>query len=142
MSLISFLTSAAGGTILGGATQLLAGGISELKEWSASKRRIAEIAAIKEKQIAVAEMEAYSKALGGTLASSYQPPINAPMAMHWLFTLVECLTRVIRPAMVIGACAYIWSLPGEKIGDLQTEIVAVSFACIYFWLGIRQQMKK
>ena len=42
MSLISFLASAAGGTILGGLTQVLGSAVGELKEWSASKRRIAQ----------------------------------------------------------------------------------------------------
>lgn len=140
MSLLSFLASAAGGTLLGGVTQLLGVFANEAKEWSASKRRIAELAALKEKQIAIGELQAFTKAQEGTLASSYQPPQNAPMGMHWLFTMVECLTRAIRPLMVIGACAYIWTRPPETLAGLQGEILVVSFACIYFWLGMRHQM--
>jgi hypothetical protein len=139
MSLIAFLTSAVGGTVLGGLTQVLGTGMHELKEWSASKRRIAEIGALKEKQIAIGELAAFTKAQEGTMGTSYQPPSNAPMAMHWVFTLVEALTRLIRPAMVIGACAYIWTRPPETLGALQPEILTVSFACVYFWLGIRHQ---
>lgn len=140
MSLIAFLTSAVGGTVLGGVTQLLGTFANEAKEWSASKRRIAELQAMKERDIAIGELAAFTKAQEGTLASSYQPPTNAPMGMHWLFTVVECVTRAVRPLMVIGACGYIWTRPPEVLGNLQPEILTVSFACIYFWLGMRHQM--
>jgi hypothetical protein len=139
VSLISFIASAAGGTILGGITQLLGTFAGEAKEWSASKRRIAEITAMKERDIAIGELAAFTKAQEGTLASAYQPPPAAPMGMHWCFTLVEVLTRAIRPLMVVGACAYIWTRPPEVLGGLQGEILAVSFGTINFWLGIRHQ---
>jgi hypothetical protein len=139
MSIISFLMSAAGGTLLGGATQALGSVVGEAKEWSASKRRIAELTALKEKQIAIGELEAFTKAQEGTMASSYQPPAGAPMGMHWCFTLVECATRAVRPAMVAGACLYIWTRPAETLGGLQPDILVVSFATIYFWLGVRHQ---
>ena len=141
MSIISFLASAAGGTILGGVTQLLGTFAGEAKEWSASKRRIAELTAMKERDIAIGELAAFTKAQEGTLASNYQPPSNASMGMHWVFTLVEALTRVIRPLMVIGACAYIWTRPASELGGLNGEILTVSFATIYFWLGVRHERK-
>jgi hypothetical protein len=140
MSLLAFLTSAVGGTLLGGATQLLGTFANEAKEWSASKRRIAEIAALKERDIAVGELAAFTKAQEGSLASSYQPPPTAPMGMHWCFTLVECLTRAVRPLMVAGACAYIWTRDPTTLGGLQPEILTASFACVYFWLGQRHQL--
>lgn len=142
MGFFDFLTSAVGGTLLGGATQLLGSAVGELKEWSASKRRIAEIVALKERDIAVGELAAFSKAMEGTIGSGYQPPVTASMGMHWLFTLVECLTRLIRPLMVIGACVYIWTREPGILGGLQGEILTVSFACVYFWLGVRHQAKK
>jgi hypothetical protein len=142
MGFFDFLTSAVGGTLLGGATQLLGSAVGELKEWSASKRRIAEIVALKERDIAVGELAAFAKAMEGTLASGYQPPPAASMGMHWLFTMVECLTRLIRPLMVIGACIYIWTREPAVLGGLQGEILTVSFACVYFWLGVRHQAKK
>ena len=136
-----FLMSAMGGSLLGGITQLLGIFAGEAKEWSASKRRIAELQALKERDIAIGELEAFTKAQAGTMASAYQPPVNAPMGMHWLFTVVECITRLIRPLMVLGACAYVWSLPKETLGNLQAEIITFSFACGYFWLGTRLQVK-
>lgn len=139
MSLLSFLASAAGGTILGGVTQLLGTFAGEAKEWSASKRRIAEIHAMKERDIAIGELAAFTKAMEGTLGSSYQPPSNAPMGMHWVFTVIEAATRLVRPTMVAGACVYIWTRPPEVLGGLQGEILTVSFATVYFWLGIRHQ---
>lgn len=139
MSLLAFLTSAVGGTLLGGLTQLLGTFASEAREWSASKRRIAEIGAMKDRDIAVGELAAFAKAQEGTLASSYQPPPAAPLAMHWVFAVVEAFTRAIRPLMVVGACAYIWTRPPEVLGGLQPEILTVSFTCVYFWLGIRHQ---
>lgn len=142
MGFFDFFTSAVGGTLLGGATQLLGSAVGELKEWSASKRRIAEIVALKERDIAVGELAAFAKAMEGTLGSGYQPPTAASMGMHWLFTLVECLTRLIRPLMVIGACIYIWTREPAVLGGLQGEILTVSFACVYFWLGVRHQAKK
>ena len=142
MSLLSFLASAAGGTILGGATQLLGSLVGELKEWSASKRRIAEIGALKEKQIAIAEVEAFAKAVEGTTGSSYAPPPNAPSWMHGLMTIAAFTTQMVRPLMVGGACWYIWSRPSEQLAGLQPEILTVSFACVYFWLGVRHQLTK
>ena len=139
MGLLSFLASAAGGTLLGGFTQLLSVAAGEAKEWSASKRRIAELQAAKERDIAIGELEAFRKAQEGAIGTNYQPPSNAPMGMHWLMAIVEALTRCVRPVMVIGACAYIWTLPTEKLGELQPEIVSFCFACGYFWLGIRFQ---
>jgi hypothetical protein len=61
------------------------------------------------------------------------------MAMHWVFTLVEAITRLVRPAMVAGACIYVWSRPAEVVAGLQQEILLFSFACGYFWLGTRLQ---
>ena len=142
MSFFSFLASAAGGTILGGATQLLGSVVGELKEWSASKRRIAEIAALKEKQIAIGELEAFSKAVEGTTGSSYVPPASAPNWMHGLMTIAAFCTQMVRPAMVAGACWYIWSRPSDQLAGLQPEILTVSFACVYFWLGVRHQLTK
>lgn len=139
MSLLSFFASAAGGTVLGGFTQLLSIVAGEAKEWSAAKRRIAELQALKERDIAIGELEAFRKAQEGAIGSSYQPPSNASMAMHWVFTCVEAITRLVRPVMVFGACWYIWTLPQEKLGALQPEIVSFCFACGYFWLGIRFQ---
>lgn len=139
MSLLAFLTSAVGGTALGGITQLLGTFANEAKEWSASKRRIAELTAIKEKQIALGELEAFTKAQEGLGGTNYQPPGNAPMWIHGLLAIVEALTRSIRPLMVVGACAYIWTRPPETLGGLEPEILTCSFACIYFWLGIRHQ---
>ena len=142
MSLLSFLASAAGGTILGGATQLLGSIVGEAKEWSASKRRIAEIAALKEKQIAVAEVEAFAKAVEGTSGSGYTPPAGAPNWMHGLMTIAAFATQMVRPCMVAGACAYIWTRPADQLAGLQPEILTVSFACVYFWLGVRHQLTR
>lgn len=142
MSLISFLASAAGGTILGGLTQVLGSAVGELKEWSASKRRIAELAAMKEKQIAIAEVEAFAKAVEGTLGSSYTPPPTAPSWMHGLLAIAAFSTQMVRPLMVAGACAYIWTRPADQLAGLQPEILTVSFACVYFWLGVRHQMSR
>ena len=142
MSLLSFLASAAGGTILGGATQLLGSIVAEAKEWSASKRRIAEIAALKEKQIAVAEVEAIAKAVDGTSGSGYTPPAGAPNWMHGLMTIAAFCTQMVRPCMVAGACAYIWTRPADQLAGLQPEILTVSFACVYFWLGVRHQLTR
>ena len=142
MSLVSFLASAAGGTLLGGITQLLGSGVAELKEWSASKRRIAEIAALKEKQIAVAEVEAFAKAVEGTAGSGYTPPPTAPSWTHGLMTIAAFSTQMVRPLMVCGACWYIWSRPADQLAGLQPEILTVSFACVYFWLGVRHQLTR
>lgn len=142
MGLLSFLASAAGGTILGGATQLLGSIVGEAKEWSASKRRIAEIAALKEKQIAIGELEAFSKAVEGTTGSSYVPPPSAPNWMHGLMVIAAFSTQMVRPVMVAGACWYIWSRPADQLAGLQPEILTVSFACVYFWLGVRHQLTK
>ena len=142
MGLLSFLASAAGGTILGGATQLLGSVVGEAKEWSASKRRIAEIAALKEKQIAIGELEAFSKAVEGTTGSSYIPPPSAPNWMHGLMAIAAFCTQMVRPLMVAGACVYIWSRPSDQLAGLQLEILTVSFACVYFWLGVRHQLTK
>lgn len=142
MSLLGFLASAAGGTILGGVTQVLGSIVGEAKEWSASKRRIAEIAALKEKQIAVGELEAFAKAVEGTTGSSYTPPPNAPTWTHGLMTIAAFCTQMVRPLMVAGACAYIWTRPSDQLAGLQPEILTVSFACVYFWLGVRHQLTK
>jgi hypothetical protein len=142
MSLISFLASAAGGTLLGGATQLLGSLVGEAREWSASKRRIAEISALKEKHIAVAEVEAFAKAVEGTSGTSYAPPSTAPSWMHGLMTIAAFSTQMVRPLMVGGACWYIWSRPADQLAGLQPEILTVSFACVYFWLGVRHQLTK
>ena len=142
MSLLAFLASAAGGTILGGITQVLGSGVAELKEWSASKRRIAEIAALKEKQIAIAEVEAFAKAVEGTAGTGYTPPPNAPNWMHGLMTIAAFSTQMVRPLMVGGACWYIWSRPADQLAGLQPEILTVSFACVYFWLGVRHQLTR
>lgn len=139
MSLWAFLSSAVGGTLLGGATQLLGTAVAEAREWSASKRRIAELAALKEKQIALGELEAFARAQEGTMPSNYQPPAEGPIALHWIFAIVEAITRLIRPAMAIGACIYIWTRPASVLAELEKEIITVSFACIYFWLGVRHQ---
>ena len=142
MSLLGFLASAAGGTVLGGATQFLGSLVGELKEWSASKRRIAEIAALKEKQIAVGELEAFTKAVEGTTSPSYTPPPTAPNWMHGLMTVAAFTTTMVRPLMVFGACWYIWSRPSDQLQGLDPEILTVSFACVYFWLGVRHQLTK
>lgn len=142
MSLLSFFTSAVGGTVLGGAVQLLGSAVGELKEWSASKRRIAEIAAIKEKNIAVGELAAFTKAQEGLIGSNYVPPPTAPSWMHGAFTITEFCTRMVRPLMVAGACWYVWSRDTQVVKDLQSEILMFSFACGYFWLGQRHQSKK
>jgi hypothetical protein len=142
MSLISFLASAAGGTLLGGVTQVLGSAVSELKEWSASKRRIAEIAALKEKAISIAEVEAFAKAVEGTTNTSYSPPPHAPAWTHGLMTIAAFTTQMVRPVMVAGACWYIWSRPTEQLAGLQPEILTVSFACVYFWLGVRHQLTR
>jgi hypothetical protein len=49
---------------------------------------------------------------------------------------------MVRPLMVAGACAYIWTRPPEQLAGLQPEILTVSFACVYFWLGVRHQMTR
>lgn len=72
-----------------------------------------------------------------SLCSLPMAPANAPMAMHWIFTLVEAATRLVRPAMVAGACVYVWTRPSEIIAGLQSEILTFSFAWGYFWLGTR-----
>jgi hypothetical protein len=138
MSLISFLASAAAGPLLGGAVQFLSAGVGELKEWSASKRRIAEIVAMKERDIAIGELNAFTAAVSDLNGSHYTPPDSAPSWMHALFTIAEFTVRMVRPSMVAGACWYIWTLPPAALQGLQGEVVAVSFATIYFWLGIRQ----
>lgn len=138
MSFISFLMSAAGGTVLGGVTQLLGTFASEAREWSASKRRIAELQAIKERDISLGELAAFTKAQEG-FTSTYAPPAGAPAWTHGLLTIVECITKLVRPVMVIGACWYVWNLPSEQLGGLQPEIVTFSFAVGYAWIGIRHQ---
>lgn len=138
MSFLSFLLSAAGGTVLGGVTQLLGTFAAEAREWSASKRRIAELQAIKEKDIAIGELAAFTKAQEG-FTSTYAPPAGAPGWTHGVFTVVEAITKLVRPAMVIGACWYVWSLPADQLGGLQPEIVTFCFAIGYAWIGIRHQ---
>ena len=138
MGLLSFLASAAAGPLLGGAVQFLSAGVGELKEWSASKRRIAELTAMKERGIAIGELNAFTEAVSNLGASTYAPPPTAPSWMHGLFVCAEFFNRIVRPSMVTGACWYIWTLPPAALQGLQGEVVAVSFATIYFWLGIRQ----
>lgn len=138
MGLLSFLASAAAGPLLGGAVQFLSAGVGELKEWSASKRRIAELTAMKERDIAIGELNAFTEAVSNLGASNYTPPPTAPSWMHGLFVCAEFFNRIVRPSMVTGACWYIWTLPPAALQGLQGEVVAVSFATIYFWLGIRQ----
>lgn len=140
MSFLSFLLSAAGGTLLGGVTQLLGTFASEAREWSASKRRIAELQAIKEKDIAIGELQAFTTAQAG-FTNSYNPPPTAPSWMHGVFTVVEAITRLVRPAMAAGACWYVWSLPSEELGVLKPEVVTFCFAVGYAWIGIRHQQK-
>ena len=138
MGLLSFLASAAAGPLLGGAVQFLSAGVGELKEWSASKRRIAELTAMKERDIAIGELTAFNTALSNTGPSGYSPPENAAWWLHAPFVFAEFFNRIVRPSMVTGACWYIWTLPPAALQGLQGEVVAVSFATIYFWLGIRQ----
>ncbi len=140
--ILELLTSAVGGTILGGITQLLGSGVRELTEWSASKRRIAELAALKEKNIAEGELAAFAKAQENNTVSSYTPPDSAPTWIHALFAIAAFCSQMVRPAMVAGACWYIWSRPPEVLGPLQPEILTFCFACGYFWLGVRHQMKR
>jgi hypothetical protein len=131
-----------GGSLLGGLTQILGSAVGEMKEWSASKRRIAELQALKEKEIAIGELEAFSKAVEGTTSSSYTPPSTAPAWMHGLMVIAAFATQMVRPLMVFGACAYIWTRPADQLAGLQPEILTVSFACVYFWLGVRHQLTK
>jgi len=138
MSLLSFLASAAGGTVLGGLTQLLATFASEAKEWSASKRRIAELQAIKERDIAIGELQAFIKAQEG-FTSTYTPPVTAPGWTHAVFTIVEAFIKLVRPIMVVGACWYLWTLPSADLAGLRPEIVAFCFSVGYAWIGIRHQ---
>jgi hypothetical protein len=138
MSLLSFLASAAGGTVLGGITQLLGTFASEAKEWSASKRRIAELQAMKERDIAIGELTAFTKAQDG-FSASYTPPPTAPAWTHAVFTIVEAIIKLIRPTMVVGACWYLWNLPQPEIDGLRPEIVAFCFSIGYAWIGIRVQ---
>ena len=140
--ILEFLTSAVGGTILGGVTQLLGSGVKELTEWSASKRRIAELAAMKEKNIAEGELAAFARAQETNTVSSYVPPDTAPHWMHGMFTIAAFCSQMVRPLMVAGACAYVWTRPPEQLGNLSGEILTFSFACGYFWLGVRHQLKR
>lgn len=141
MNFLSFIASAAGGTLLGGITQLLGTFASEAKEWSASKRRIAELQAIKERDIAIGDLQAFIKAQEG-FTSNYAPPPTAPAWMHAVFTVVEAITKLVRPAMVAGACWYLFSLPQETLGVLRPEIVAFCFSVGYAWIGIRVQRQQ
>lgn len=142
MSLIAFLTSAVGGT-------LLSSGMQFAQEWFAVRRakaesemKIAELRALSEIKIEEKQLEAFVKAQG-TLESTWKPGGNAPVWLTCAYGLTEIAIKLVRPLMVAMAFALVAQIYRTQSASGQTtldaEILTFCFSVGYFWLGQRYQ---
>lgn len=142
MSLIAFLTSAVGGT-------LLSSGMQFAQEWFAVRRakaesemKIAEMRALSEIKIEEKQLEAFVKAQG-SMESTWKPGANTPVSLVWIYGLAEVLIKLVRPLMVIAAFWLVWVIYNTQTelgrDTLDAEILTFCFSVGYFWLGQRYQ---
>ena len=145
MSLIaSLLTSAAGGGLLG----VLGQGVNNCLEiWRASaesKRKIAEIIALKDVKVEESSWACFNETLK-TRNSSFTMPQNATVWQNWVFVGVEAIVRLMNPILTLGAIVILWnfyhSLDAAAQREFFPEISAWAFACTYWWIGQRAQAK-
>ena len=145
MSLIaSLLTSAAGGGLLG----VLGQGVNNCLEiWRSnaeSKRKIAEIIALKDVKVEESSWACFNETLK-TRNSSFTMPQNATVWQNWVFVGVEAIVRLMNPILTLGAIVILWnfyhSLDAEAQREFFPEISAWAFACTYWWIGQRAQGK-
>ena len=142
MSLIAFLTSAVGGT-------LLSGGMQFAQEWFAIRRakaesemKISELKALSEIKIEEKQLEAFVKAQG-SLESTWKPGSTSPVWLTCAYGLTEIGIKLVRPLMVLVSFWLVAKIyfTSTDLGQstLDAEILTFCFSVGYFWLGQRYQ---
>lgn len=144
MSLIGFLTSAVGGSILGGLGQAATQALEVWRANQESKRKIEEmkvLATIKVEEQSIAAFQESLKSRNG----SFTMPQNATTGMNWVFVLVEAVVRLMNPILTVAAIVILWDfyhkLDSGAQKEFYPEIAAFSFAVCYWWIGQRYQGK-
>lgn len=142
MSLIAFLTSAVGGTLLSGATQFAQEWFAVRRAKAESEMKIAELKALSEIKIEEKQLEAFVKAQG-SMESSWKPDTRTPLWIVCAYGLAEITIKLVRPAMVLMSFWLVAKIyAGQSAVDqnnLDAEILTFCFSVGYFWLGQRYQ---
>lgn len=144
MSIIAFLTSAVGGSLLGAlgqaATQLM-------ETWRAnqeSKRKIEEMKALAAIKVEETSWAAFQESMKSR-SSSFTMPANATPAQNWIFVVVEAIVRLVNPMLTLAAIIILFNfyhtLDTGAQREFFPEVAAFSFAVCYWWIGQRYQGK-
>lgn len=144
MSLIAFLTSAVGGSILGVFGQAATTAIEIIRANQETKRKIAEMEALAKIKIEETSWAAFQESLKAR-NSSFTMPANATVGMNWVFVIVEATVRMINPVLTAAAVSILWNfyhtLDPVAQKEFFPEVAAFSFAVCYWWIGQRYQGK-
>jgi hypothetical protein len=145
MSLLAFISSALGGTLLSGVQQLA-------QEWFAVRRmkaeseiKMAEMNAMASIKMDELQWKAFEKSQSLTGTSSWVPTDKTPVWLTCAFGIAEILIKLVRPAMVLASYYFIAltfqdSGPADK-PELAAAIQTFCFSVGYFWIGQRYQGK-
>lgn len=144
MSILGFLTSTLGGSVLGWLGHILT---SVFELWRKKKEQDLQIELMKvqsEMAVKVKEWEAFTAAQN-SLGSTFKVPVHAAPWAASFYTFCEALVRIVRPyltfiASVLIAVVYLTADPAQR-GPLAIEINAGCWLIITFWFGNRYMRK-
>jgi hypothetical protein len=145
MSLIAFLSSAIGGTLLSGVQQLAQEWFAVRRMRAESELRLAELDKMATIKMDEMQWKAFEKGQAMTGTSSWVPNSSTPIWLTCAFGLSEIVIKLVRPLMVAFAFAFIWwtfvETSGTERGELASSIQVFCFSIGYFWIGQRYQGK-
>lgn len=148
MGLLSFLTSAVGGVVLGEVGKWATMGLETFKANQESKRKIAEMQALSTIKLEEGKWEAFRESLKAG-DSEYKIPDG--LTGVWLGIIsavllaVHVATKAVRICLVAWAAwflAHMYALAiGAERDQMTIELMTMCFAVLYWWIGERYQRR-
>lgn len=145
MSLLAFLSSAVGGTLLSGVQQWVQEWMATRRAKAESEMRLAEAKALSDIKMDENQWAAFTEAQKQAGTSSWVPTDNTPKSLVYAFGLSEVFIKLVRPMMVVGSFAFLFYIYQQTTdaeqAELNTSICTFCFSVGYFWIGQRYQSK-
>jgi hypothetical protein len=146
--MLSFLTSALGGSLVGGLLNLVNGWSDTFRKERETKMQIALIGAQTESQEKTAAWQAFAESQKGH--DGFDVPANVWPWVASVVTLclglVESLRRFTRPGLTWGLLVFLWHVYGQSAGAVQaallSDITFGAFTAFFWWFGERYAARK
>lgn len=145
---MSFLTSALGGTLLGGLLSLITRVVDVFVKGKEADIEVKKATALASLKIQEEEMRAFTASQSAAADDKVAIPSNTPPWVSAVAVLVDAFRRFTRPGLtwalvaVVSGLVAVGKLPGYTLELLAADLVFCMSTALTWWFGSRAPVRK